>query len=331
MVSGPGDNWYNTPEPPKKSGKGGIIAAIVTTAIVLLIAGFFFVRHQNNPVTQLGKVPMLMDKQNYDQALSLCDNAASSFSSLKNKDRMTLARYYQQLAKATGKESEHQSFLNYIQTLFDSQDIELLDFLDKDFPDEINHLRLVKAQQVYAMGKVGNARDLCQTVAKYADYLAFQDKCNLASLLAAIGQVEKNVSLIQKASVIYNNTLAFNREEANRIYAENNARFKFKIDQAIKKGLKDEPVQETVTYSPAAPDTPIRSVIITGTDVRLRKGPGLNYDPIKDFYGKNIHPKKGQRLEYLGETEDFYNVRFKEYDVWVSKAFSLPSNDSPTN
>lgn len=72
---------------------------------------------------------------------------------------------------------------------------------------------------------------------------------------------------------------------------------------------------------------PIRSIIVTGTDVRVRKGPGLNYDPITDNNGKNIHPDKGQRLEYLGEAEEFYRVRFKGHECWISKQFAIASTD----
>ena len=72
---------------------------------------------------------------------------------------------------------------------------------------------------------------------------------------------------------------------------------------------------------------PIRSVVVTGTSVRVRKGPGLNYDPITDDSGKSIHPDKGQRLEYLGEAEEFYHVKFKGYDCWISKQFSVASTD----
>lgn len=72
---------------------------------------------------------------------------------------------------------------------------------------------------------------------------------------------------------------------------------------------------------------PIRSIIVTGTNVRVRKGPGLDYEAITDNNGKNIHPDKGQRLEYLGEEEEFYRVRFKGYDCWISKQFAASSTD----
>ena len=80
----------------------------------------------------------------------------------------------------------------------------------------------------------------------------------------------------------------------------------------------------------ASASSPIRSIIVTGDKVRVRKGPGLDYDPVTDASGKNIHPEKGDVLEYLGEAPEFYRVRFRGYECWISKQFAIASDKSVT-
>lgn len=64
-------------------------------------------------------------------------------------------------------------------------------------------------------------------------------------------------------------------------------------------------------------------VEVTGTDVRLRMKPSLNAATLIDANtGQNIHPKKGDRLPYLGEAGDFNKVNFNGYVVYISKQFS---------
>lgn len=64
-------------------------------------------------------------------------------------------------------------------------------------------------------------------------------------------------------------------------------------------------------------------VEVTGTDVRLRMKPSLNAATLIDANtGQNIHPKKGDRLPYLGEAGDFNKVNYNGYVVYISKQFS---------
>ena len=48
----------------------------------------------------------------------------------------------------------------------------------------------------------------------------------------------------------------------------------------------------------------------------------FDYNIITDSYGNNLHPDKGQHLDYLGEEGDFYLVRFNGNSVYISKKHS---------
>jgi len=64
-------------------------------------------------------------------------------------------------------------------------------------------------------------------------------------------------------------------------------------------------------------------VVVTGVNVRLRTTPEINdYNIITTSGGKNLHPKKWDRLEYLGEEGDFYKVRYKGHEAYISKQFA---------
>lgn len=66
-----------------------------------------------------------------------------------------------------------------------------------------------------------------------------------------------------------------------------------------------------------------RFVVVTGVNVRLRTSPEINdYNIITDSRGKNLHPNKGDRLECVGEYDDFYLVNFKGREVFISKQFT---------
>ena len=65
---------------------------------------------------------------------------------------------------------------------------------------------------------------------------------------------------------------------------------------------------------------------VTGDNVRVRCGPGLHYDPITDIYGKNIHPLKGEILKCIGESDDFYKIRYCGQNMFITKQYTEPSN-----
>ena len=51
-------------------------------------------------------------------------------------------------------------------------------------------------------------------------------------------------------------------------------------------------------------------VTITGTGVRMRFGPGLNYGYYKNANGTAMSPKKGTKLLLLGQYGDWYEVKY---------------------
>lgn len=76
-------------------------------------------------------------------------------------------------------------------------------------------------------------------------------------------------------------------------------------------------------------ETQYKSVLITGQDLRLRKGPSTNEETLQYEDGANVHPKQGDNLEYMGEANNFYKVRYKGNIVYVSKDFSTLSQSEP--
>lgn len=65
-------------------------------------------------------------------------------------------------------------------------------------------------------------------------------------------------------------------------------------------------------------------VTVTGTSVRLRLKPSLQSETLTTNKGVNIHPKKGEKLECLGKSGDFYKVRYQGKVVYISDQFAKP-------
>jgi hypothetical protein len=63
-------------------------------------------------------------------------------------------------------------------------------------------------------------------------------------------------------------------------------------------------------------------VVIDGHGVRLRFAPSLNAGYLTWENGATRSPNKGARLDYKGETDDWYQVEYKGYLFYVSKEFS---------
>lgn len=66
-------------------------------------------------------------------------------------------------------------------------------------------------------------------------------------------------------------------------------------------------------------------VTVTGTNVRLRLKPSLQSETLTNASGENIHPKKGQKLECLAVSGDFYKVKYQGKVVYISRQFATPS------
>ena len=69
-------------------------------------------------------------------------------------------------------------------------------------------------------------------------------------------------------------------------------------------------------------------VTVTGTSVRLRMQPSLQSETLTTSKGVNIHPKKGEKLECLGQSGDFYKVRYQGKVVYISKQFATPNQSA---
>ena len=67
-------------------------------------------------------------------------------------------------------------------------------------------------------------------------------------------------------------------------------------------------------------------ICVTGDNVRFRSGPGVEYDPVKDIFGENIHPDKGEILKCIGQSDDFYKVLYGGEEMFISKLYTEPSS-----
>ena len=64
------------------------------------------------------------------------------------------------------------------------------------------------------------------------------------------------------------------------------------------------------------------TVTVTGNSVRLRVGPGLDYDFLKWSNGTARCPKKGEKLTYLGEEGDWYKVSYAGQTLYIFKQYA---------
>ncbi len=64
-----------------------------------------------------------------------------------------------------------------------------------------------------------------------------------------------------------------------------------------------------------------QTVTVTGTGVRLRYGPGLNYDYLKWKDGSTRSPKKGEKLQLVGQSGDWYQVKYAGQELYIFKQY----------
>ncbi|MBQ4023356.1 MAG: hypothetical protein II612_05060 [Prevotella sp.] len=81
------------------------------------------------------------------------------------------------------------------------------------------------------------------------------------------------------------------------------------------------------TESPATAKTSTKKsdkfyVVVNGTNVRLRTGPGTNYVYYTWKDGSPCYLPKGTYLTHLGESGEFYKVEYNGKTVYISKKFS---------
>ncbi len=80
-----------------------------------------------------------------------------------------------------------------------------------------------------------------------------------------------------------------------------------------------EPEPDKYDYASGTPT----KVVVTGQGVRLRLEPSLTSGTLTYTDGTNVHPRLGEVLKYIGETDDFYYVSYKGHNVYISKQFSI--------
>jgi hypothetical protein len=100
---------------------------------------------------------------------------------------------------------------------------------------------------------------------------------------------------------------------------------KWLVDEIIHDGYYEKKqLAQCLKEAKQAPmESGVTKVYVNGVNVRLRTSPEISdYNIITDGYGKNLHPNKGERLEYLGEAGDFYYIRFRGIEAYISKQFS---------
>ena len=74
-----------------------------------------------------------------------------------------------------------------------------------------------------------------------------------------------------------------------------------------------------------------KSVVIDGTQLRLRLGPSTSAETFKWSDGTNRHPNVGDKFRYLDESGDFYKIDYNGYELWVSKQYTHVETESRTN
>ena len=98
----------------------------------------------------------------------------------------------------------------------------------------------------------------------------------------------------------------------------------FNTSQSVSKE-KSNPTLSSPSKSTSFPEkqnSSSKTVVIDGSELRLRLGPSLNSNTFKWPDGTNRHPKVGEKFKYLGESGDFYKIDFNGNELWVSKQFT---------
>ena len=80
-----------------------------------------------------------------------------------------------------------------------------------------------------------------------------------------------------------------------------------------------EAVAEPATE--AADDDSGMRVIVDGVHVRLRWGPSTDAAIYSNSHGHAIYPRKGQSLTYLETVGDWYKVKYKGHELYISSDF----------
>ncbi|MBQ6087436.1 MAG: zinc-ribbon domain-containing protein [Bacteroidales bacterium] len=323
----------------RKKQKALLVRVFSIAAAVLLILGAFLAfRLTNRPVDErLQRADSFIATQNYPSAFAECEkifkrqkplNArqisklTKDYHLLSNYKDKTISetaqkRYWDILSNVIEHESEYESSGDVL-IAYNSQlpDPQTLENLEKDYPDDIVTLRLSKAQKLFDKGKLGDAKKICEKIYEDPSSLTFEHKCALASLYAAIAKSDEDPVTKSRCAWLYNQAVSFDEAKAKSVFEKNDAQYGTNIGELAKS------VKAAVSAAGLSSSQFARSVVVTGVNVRLRRGPSLEAEIVTDFYGNNVHPNKGDYLEYVGEASDFYKVRYNGEEVWISKDYT---------
>lgn len=91
----------------------------------------------------------------------------------------------------------------------------------------------------------------------------------------------------------------------------------------VENAKKPKTVTKVVVSKPrGVPASQATEVVITGQGVRMRVGPGKQYDYPVTYSGHAYTVAKGTSLPFLGEYGNWNKVLFEGGEYWVSKDFS---------
>lgn len=193
-------------------------------------------------------------------------------------------------------------------------DMKIAEGMDKSMLDNI----IANVNDYFAAWKVINNAKSCSSIAavqrikEQAERYQRQPLTNNASLQAGLSDAffEAKVSLGQHIIALHGQELI--KEQIDR-YKE-----AFGEDLVYENVLKSYDYETTYGYE--------TMVVVNGVNVRLRRTPEINdYNIIATSSG-NIHPDNGEYLEYLGETYDFYKIRYRGIEAYISKKYSYTVN-----
>ena len=110
----------------------------------------------------------------------------------------------------------------------------------------------------------------------------------------------------------------------NELQNQNNYGFENEESEDINDMLDDITNEITEEISSSLSAKP-KAIVVDGVNVRLRLSPTLDESNIlKNNYGMNVHPQKGEKFPYLGEEGEFYRIPYLGKEVYISKQHTYP-------
>ena len=193
-------------------------------------------------------------------------------------------------------------------------DMKIAEGMDKSMLDNV----VANVNDYFAAWKVINNAKSCSSIAaaqrinEQAESYQRQPLTNNASLQSGLSDAFYDAKVSLANHIIAINDQSLRKEQIDR-YKE-----AFGEDFVYDDLLKSYDYETTYGYE--------TMVVVNGVNVRLRRTPEINdYNIIATSSG-NLHPDNGEYLEYLGETYDFYKIRYRGIEAYISKQYSYTVN-----